>query len=248
MKKIFTVACVLLCCISLTGCGKNDISLTTEQNDLVAEYIAGTLLKYSYENEWKYQKMNSAGNTYTGTGNKNTTQVTQQTTQASQSQSTTQGATQSASSQGTTSSPASEDLLTGLPKALGFNGVTLTYKDYVTGSSYPADSYSVSVPAQSGCEVVAVELKITNTSGSDIILNSSGSVAIKLTTGGKSVNNSASLLKNDITALKNYKLSSGESKDVVIIFQVKESDANSIAGSVMSATSSGTSLGSLTIN
>ena len=248
MKKIFTVACVLLCCISLAGCGKNDISLTTEQNDLVAEYIAGTLLKYSYENEWKYQKLNSAGNTYTGTGNKNTTQVTQQTTQASQSQSTTQGATQSASSQGTTSSPASEDLLTGLPEALGLNGVTLTYKDYVTGSSYPADSYSVSVPAQSGCEVVAVELKITNISGSDIILNSSGSIAIKLTTGGKSVNNSASLLKNDITALKNYKLSSGESKDVVIIFQVKESDANSIAGSVMSATSSGTSLGSLTIN
>ena len=248
MKKIFTVACVLLCCISLAGCGKNDISLTTEQNDLVAEYIAGTLLKYSYENEWKYQKLNSAGNTYTGTGNKNTTQVTQQTTQASQSQSTTQGATQSASSQGTTSSPASEDLLTGLSEALGLNGVTLTYKDYVTGSSYPADSYSVSVPAQSGCEVVAVELKITNTSGSDITLNSSGSIAIKLTTGGKSVNNSASLLKNDITALKNYKLSSGESKDVVIIFQVKESDANSIAGSVMSATSSGTSLGSLTIN
>lgn len=248
MKKIFTVACVLLCCISLAGCGKNDISLTTEQNDLVAEYIAGTLLKYSYENEWKYQKLNSAGNTYTGTGNKNTTQVTQQTTQVSQSQSTTQGATQSASSQGTTSSPASENLLTGLPEALGLNGVTLTYKDYVTGSSYPADSYSVSVPAQSGCEVVAVELKITNTSGSDITLNSSGSIAIKLTTGGKSVNNSASLLKNDITALKNYKLSSGESKDVVIIFQVKESDANSIAGSVMSATSSGTSLGSLTIN
>lgn len=248
MKKIFTVACVLLCCISLAGCGKNDISLTTEQNDLVAEYIAGTLLKYSYENEWKYQKLNSAGNTYTGTGNKNTTQVTQQTTQASQSQSTTQGATQSASSQGTTSSPASENLLTGLPEALGLNGVTLTYKDYVTGSSYPADSYSVSVPAQSGCEVVAVELKITNTSGSDITLNSSGSIAIKLTTGGKSVNNSASLLKNDITALKNYKISSGESKDVVIIFQVKESDANSIAGSVMSATSSGTSLGSLTIN
>lgn len=248
MKKIFTVACVLLCCISLAGCGKNDISLTTEQNDLVAEYIAGTLLKYSYENEWKYQKLNSAGNTYTGTGNKNTTQVTQQTTQVSQSQSTTQGATHSASSQGTTSSPASENLLTGLPEALGLNGVTLTYKDYVTGSSYPADSYSVSVPAQSGCEVVAVELKIINTSGSDITLNSSGSIAIKLTTGGKSVNNSASLLKNDITALKNYKLSSGESKDVVIIFQVKESDANSIAGSVMSATSSGTSLGSLTIN
>ena len=55
-------------------------------------------------------------------------------------------------------------------------------------------------------------------------------------------------LKNDITALKNVSLAAGASKDVVVLFQVKESDASSVAGSSMTATSSGTSLGSLTIN
>ena len=55
-------------------------------------------------------------------------------------------------------------------------------------------------------------------------------------------------MKNDITALKNVSLAAGASKDVVVLFQVKESDASSVAGSSMTATSSGTSLGSLTIN
>ena len=62
MKKVITGLLVLLCISALTGCGKDDVTLTNEDNDLVAEYIAGTLLKYSYENEWKYQKLNSAQN------------------------------------------------------------------------------------------------------------------------------------------------------------------------------------------
>ncbi len=40
MKKFLTGLLVLLCMAALTGCGKNDISLTNEENDLVAEYIA----------------------------------------------------------------------------------------------------------------------------------------------------------------------------------------------------------------
>lgn len=49
MKKVITGLLVLLCISALTGCGKDDVTLTNEDNDLVAEYIAGTLLKYSYE-------------------------------------------------------------------------------------------------------------------------------------------------------------------------------------------------------
>ena len=50
MKKVITGLLVLLCISALTGCGKDDVTLTNEDNDLVAEYIAGTLLKYSYDN------------------------------------------------------------------------------------------------------------------------------------------------------------------------------------------------------
>ena len=44
MKKVITGLLVLLCISALTGCGKDDVTLTNEDNDLVAEYIAGTLL------------------------------------------------------------------------------------------------------------------------------------------------------------------------------------------------------------
>lgn len=252
MKKVITGLLALLCMAALTGCGKNDISLTNEENDLVAEYIAGTLLKYSYDNEWKYHKLNTAQKTgVTTTAGTNSSTQTPSQSQAGNSQKPTASSSSAAStatvSASGTAGTTSTDLIGSLPSALGLSGVTVKYKDYVTGSSYPSDAY-ISVPAQSGCEVVAVELTLTNTSGQAVTLNSSGNVTFKLEVGGTGVSNYASILKNDITALKNVSLAAGASKDVVVLFQVKESDANSVAGASMSATSSGTSLGSLTIN
>ncbi len=251
MKKVITGLLVLLCMAALTGCGKNDISLTNEENDLVAEYIAGTLLKYSYDNEWKYQKLNTAQKTgVTTTAGTNSSTQTPTQSQAGNSQKPTASSSSAASTTAFASGTAgktSTDLMGSLSSALGLSGVTVKYKDYVTGSSYPSDAY-VSVPAQSGCEVVAVELTLTNTSGQAVTLNSSGNVTFKLEVGGTGVGNYASILKNDITALKNVSLAAGASKDVVVLFQVKESDASLVAGSSMTATSSGTSLGSLTIN
>ncbi len=251
MKKVITGLLVLLCMAALTGCGKNDISLTNEENDLVAEYIAGTLLKYSYDNEWKYQKLNTAQKTgVTTTAGTNSSTRTPTQSQAGNSQKPTASSSSAASTTASASGKAgttSTDLMGSLPSALGLSGVTVKYKDYVTGSSYPSDAY-VSVPAQSGCEVFAVELTLTNTSGQAVTLNSSGNVTFKLEVGGTVVSNYASILKNDITTLKNVSLAAGASKDVVILFQVKESDASSVAGASMTATSSGTSLGSLTIN
>lgn len=252
MKKFLTGLLVLLCMAALTGCGKNDISLTNEENDLVAEYIAGTLLKYSYDNEWKYQKLNTAQKTgVTTTAGTNSSTQTPSQSQAGNSQKPTASSSSAASTATVSASgtvgTTSTDLIGSLPSALGLSGVTVKYKDYVTGSSYPSDAY-ISVPAQQGYKVVAVELTLTNTSGQAVTLNSSGNVTFKLEVGGTGVVNYASMLKNDITALKNVSLAAGASKDVVILFQVKESDANSVAGSSMTATSSGTSLGSLTIN
>ena len=64
----------------------------------------------------------------------------------------------------------------------------------------------VSVPSQTGCKVVAVEMTLTNTSGSTVNLTSSGGVVLKLTAGSTAVSNYASMLKNDITTLKNVSL------------------------------------------
>lgn len=78
MKRLAALGLVFVLMFSFTGC-KGDIELNKEDNDHVAEYIAGVLLKYSYENEWEYQKLkNSAltnyqnsvsGSTQTSSGN-----------------------------------------------------------------------------------------------------------------------------------------------------------------------------------
>ena len=64
MKRLAALGLVFVLMFSFTGC-KGDIELNKEDNDHVAEYIAGVLLKYSYENEWEYQKLkNSALTNY----------------------------------------------------------------------------------------------------------------------------------------------------------------------------------------
>ena len=53
MKKIAIAVLSAVCVFALAGCA-DDVTMDNEQNDIVAEYIAGTLLRHSYANEWKY--------------------------------------------------------------------------------------------------------------------------------------------------------------------------------------------------
>ena len=63
MKKILAICLGAAIAITATGCG-DKVTLTEEQNDLIAEYVAGVMLKHSYDNEWNYQKLDIAKNTY----------------------------------------------------------------------------------------------------------------------------------------------------------------------------------------
>ena len=60
-EKIAALCIGVGCMLTVTGCGSN-VTLNTEQNDMVSEYIAGVLLKHSYENQWEYEKLAAAKN------------------------------------------------------------------------------------------------------------------------------------------------------------------------------------------
>jgi len=245
MRKFAAFACALIMCFCLVGCGKNDITLTTEQNDLIAEYIAGTLLKYSYDNEWKNQKLNTALNTYVPKNSQSATQTA--TTAAQTTNKTTTDTTNKSNVTSTTA--AKTDVSTSLPQALGLSGVSITYKSFVVGDKYPEGSYVLSVPAESGCKVVAVEFTLTNNSGSEINLTTKGSsVSMKLNAGGSNVSTYSSMLKNDLLNLNNVKISAGASTVVYVLFQVNGTSATSVAGSTVSILSAGSSIGSITLN
>lgn len=240
MKRLAALGLVFVLMFSFTGC-KGDIELNKEDNDHVAEYIAGVLLKYSYENEWEYQKLkNSAsGRTQTSSGNTKANSGSKNTASTSGSISQTGSAGTSQSGLGVMEQFAS---------ALGLDNAQITYKTYQSGDRYPTDEYSISVPAKSGCKVVALEFEIKNNGSSQITANtSSKGVSIKLTVGDKTVAESATLLKNDILQLKNVSINAGSSYTAAAIFQVPESNISAISGATAVISVNGASIGTINI-
>ena len=232
MKRLAALGLVFVLMFSFTGC-KGDIELNKEDNDHVAEYIAGVLLKYSYENEWEYQKLkNSALTNY-----QNSVSGSTQTSSGSISQTGSAGTSQSGLG-----------VMEQFASALGLDNAQITYKTYQSGDRYPTDEYSISVPAKSGCKVVALEFEIKNNGSSQITANtSSKGVSIKLTVGDKTVAESATLLKNDILQLKNVSINAGSSYTAAAIFQVPESNISAISGATAVISVNGASIGTINI-
>lgn len=209
MRKLTIAVLCVIGVFALSGCG-DKVSLTNEQNDMIAEYVAGVLLEHSYDNEWKYTKLNSSrvANKVTGT----TAATTPNTTgQKATTASSTKEATITASS---------------LTEALGLSSVDVSYKNISIGDRYPTEAYAVCVPADSGCKVVAVEFTIKNTGTSVYTATTKSSgVSMNLKLGDGTYKQYKSMLKNDISSLDNISIKAGESYTAVAVFQVPAESA-----------------------
>lgn len=224
MKKLTLAALCVLGVFALSGCG-DKVSLTNEQNDMIAEYVAGSLLKHSYDNEWNYTKLNSAQ-----AATKSSTKATASTgsgmgqTIATTAAGTTGSAASAAT--GATKSTAATKAASSISEALGLSGVDISYKDISIGDRYPTDAYAVCVPAQSGHKIVAVELTIKNTSGTTVkAVTKNSAVTMKLSLGGSTYSQYKSMLKNDICALDGVSIKPEESYTAAAIFQVPSESA-----------------------
>ena len=204
MKKLVIAAICAVGVFALSGCGDN-VALTNEQNDIIAEYVAGALLMHSYDNEWKYTKLNSAQdagystqkalkaelNAASSTGNA-------QTTAAGAVSGTTALGTATAASAATGAGTTAKSL----SEALGLSGVTVSYK------------------------VVAVEFTIKNNGASPITATTrSSAVTMKLKLGSGSYNQYKSMMKNDICGFDGVSIAAGESYTAVAVFQVPSDSA-----------------------
>ena len=261
MKRLAALGLVFVLMFSFTGC-KGDIELNKEDNDHVAEYIAGVLLKYSYENEWEYQKLKNSALTNYQNSVSGSTQTSSGNTKAnsgSKNTASTSGSISQTGSAGTSQSGLG--VMEQFASALGLDNAQITYKTYQAGDRYPTDEYSISVPAKSGCKVVALEFEIKkviekssgkfeikNNGSSQITANtSSKGVSIRLTVGDKTVAESATLLKNDILQLKNVSINAGSSYTATAIFQVPESNISAISGATAVISVNGASIGTINI-
>lgn len=257
MKKFAAVCIGLGCMFTVTGCG-NNVTLNKEQNDLVAEYIGGVMLKHSYENQWEYQKLNAAKaqntdsgkTTGTSTGNKNTaTQPTQPATMAGNAagSATTAASTKKATENETKNISSAGDVMASMKQALGLNtGIDVSYGQVLSGNRYPEGDFVVSVPANKSCVLVAVEFQLINNTDAEVTVNTASSkVSMKLGIEGTTFSKSATILKNDITGLKSIAIAPGQSYTAAAVFQIPEVFADSLEGATLTAYHSGSVLGTM---
>lgn len=238
MKKIAALLLILFCVFSLVGCSKN-ITLNNEQNELVAEYIAGELLKYTYDNKWNYQKLQNGVNVPT-------TMPTQPAT--SEQQPTDDDITQATPENSSedilpTSAMTDGNVMENMANALGLGGMTISYSSYTTGSVYPQDEFALGVKANEGYKLYVFEFTIANNTNDTITANTySKGVTLKLDIGGSSISQSATILKNDLIILKDKAIEAGKTYDTVVVFQVPD-NLEAASGLSLSVYSNGTLLG-----
>ncbi len=237
MKKV--VVCILSCMMIflLVGCDKQ-VKLNTEENDLIAEYIAGVMLKYSFSDKWNYEKAVSRVDSYKpknpastlgGGATINNTTPTQSPTSASTP---------------TTAATSTKDVIKALSSALEIGELDIQYKTYSVGERYPTEEYAISVPAGEGFKVLALEFELTNHSNSAMELNTyNKGVVFRLDLGERAFTQYASMLKNDLVFLKNISVDAGSTYKAVVLFQIPDSLADSVAGSTLSVYHNSTSMG-----
>lgn len=250
MKKFATVCIGVGLMFALTGCG-NDVKLSREENDLVAEYIAGVMLKHSYENQWEYEKLdalkkqNAAASDTNSSGSSN----------VSPTQSAGASNTKPTNAPTTTPKPIetqpsnvsdSGTVMNSMKEALGLNMADISYTAVLSGLRYPEGEYVVSVPANNSCILVAVEFEIKNPTTVDIVADTSSSkVTMKLGMEGTMFSKSVTILKNDITRLKQVKIGAGQIYTACAVFQVPETYADSLEGATLTIYNSGNAIGTM---
>lgn len=249
-KKVLAV--VLLVSMLCTGC--SGVKVTTEQNDLMAEYAAGVLLKYSYENEWNNTKLNkakasqnkgsssynSASSTTTSSGLSSIPGVQAGVASCQTAgQTTTQSATAAASSNGTGAT--ATDAMKLIADAAGMSAATVSYSKYVVCDTYPQEELTLGVSAEEGKKIVAVEFNIANnTSNLMTSTMSNSSMTLKLAVNGEAaVTQTLTMLNYDVLNLNGSTIDPGQSKTAVAVFMIPTDKASQITGLTLTVTANG---------
>ena len=237
MKKL--VVCILSCMmiVFLVVCDKQ-VTLNTEENDLIAEYIAGVMLKYSFSDKWNYEKAASRVDSYKPKNPASTLGGGATIDNTTPTQSPTSVNTP------TTAAASTKDVIEALSAALGMDGLDIQYKTYSVGERYPTQEYAISVPAGEGYKVLALEFELTNNSDSAIDLNTyNKGVVFRLALGERAFTQYASMLKNDLVFLKDISVAAGSTYTAVVLFQIPDSLADNVAGGTLSVYHNNTSIG-----
>ncbi len=227
MKKPLLIL-TLFCGMMFTGCAKMT-DLSDQQSDVIAEYMAGSVLRYTdnykealiYPEDMKEEQTNGTViNESNDTAKEENTANT-----ATDKQDTNKGAVTTGNSTGTKNTETEKSDLNYQEffKIISDDKYQLKYTDFKLQLSYAQrDAYFTLTPT-SGNKLLAVNFKVSNKSKSSAKVNLDKiHIAYKLSTkDGKTYSPMVTLLDTDLKYL-NITLKSGKSDDAVLLFDVPE--------------------------
>lgn len=222
MKKRMMAVMLIGVLLLSTGCG-SQLDVTSEQYELMAEYVSGIMLKRSHEYKYKYSKLNNA-----------IEQPTQAPTKPGEAESETAINPKPNEGESETATQA-PNALTAIANVLG-DGVGVKYNKYVIGDKYPLNpglgDVFVSAPTDltPAKKVFTVEFILDNLTEEEIKCISRGKdliIGISIN-GGREMSQMNTLLFNDLQIMKDYSVEAGKQAIGVACFLISETELENI--------------------
>lgn len=197
--QIFAVAA--FCAVFMTGCSQG-VELTTEQNDIIANYAArliarATYVDYTYIPDIKEPAL-------------------QDTTEPGDTRTPEEIAEEN------------EEKYKEFASFFDMGGLVVSYKDTIISDEYPVDENALFVlPAENGSKLVVVEFNMFNPMSESISYTTGDDVPVfRLVLDEKTaIRSFKNILPNDLSNMKDFTIESGESSTAIIVFQVDEEAA-----------------------
>jgi hypothetical protein len=225
-KGVRVVALFLACSLLLCGCGTSLFELTEEEETVIVHYAAYVLAKHNV-----YQKDGMVAIDQSLLEEEETVQIGTEDTLPEETETETEEAEQQTASgeAGADSSEEPENTIS-IAEAAGYDGqLDIVYTGFYTVNNFQ-EGKAYSLDARSGYDFVVAQFTMTNISGEALDVNIMGSnLTFRMSYDGSTrIKEDVTLLLTDLSTYTGS-IESGESVDLVLLFEVPEEEADSVS-------------------
>lgn len=226
MKKISIILCGIGIACALTGCGKKMPELTEEENQMIAEYAVGVLLKYDKD----YNNRLVDTSAYEMNEEEDIPEQTEEMAEEEQIKTDPVEETEVIDV-----SQDEETIFSTIEAYYGIPDVTFQYTGYELTDSYPSaaegEDLFFAMDATAGTELLVLKFTAINISSGDVTLNMiEHGARVRVSVNGEPAKGAlATMLLNDLQTYDDV-IPAGSSVELVSIVEVQQgTDINSIA-------------------
>lgn len=226
-KKGKILGLLAMAALLLTGCVDSMPELTAEQSNIISEYAAGLLLKYSPKYDYKIVSEEELAAALEA-------EQEQEESEAVETETEAEGETQEAgeASEAETETPETQtqeiEILVGTPDTdfaaeLGMDDLALRYQSFELCDSYPQDNDGFSVSAAQGKKLLVVHFDLSGSSGQEVACNLFDyAMRIRFTLNDTtSINAWDTMLPNELATYMDM-VPEGEAVDVVAVAEISD--------------------------